>query len=331
MKIRLASILSGLLLVWGCSDEIDLTAPYREISAVYGFLNTNDSVQYIRVSKAFLGDGNVYVMAQQEDSINYGNILNVKMERIRNNSVVDSFQLTRIDTLPKDSGTFYYPGQVLYALDHPILDDGSKYRITVRNTVTGYVATSTTNIIPDIRVDVPSPSDADFATRLPITYYYLPTQYSKIHDLVIVFRYREISSSGLVSYHEVDIPFNEKINSSSLSLPIEFQYYRPDFFITLGQTIPEDPTVIRRVDNLPNGYKAVEYRFYCGSDDLYTYYQLTRPSDGIVQDRPLFTTVENGVGLFTSRLVHSEFRNLSANTRAAFDTSAYTRNLNFVF
>ena len=119
--------------------------------------------------------------------------------------------------------------------------------------------------------------------------------------------------------------------SNSLLSPIEFQYFRPDFFVALGQAIPVDPTVSRRVDNLPNGAKAVEYRFYCGSEDLYTYYQLTRPSEGIAQERPLFTTVDHGVGLFTSRLIHSEFRNLNINTRAAFDTSAYTRDLNFAF
>lgn len=331
MKFRLPGLLLAILLFTGCSEEIDLTAPYQETCAIYGLLNTNDSIQFVRVSKAFLGDGNVFVMAQQYDSVNYANILQVYLQRLVNGVVRDSFPLTRIDTIPKDSGTFYYPGQVLYALDRPVRDDGSQYRLTVINTQTGYRASSTTDIIPDINVDVPSAADADFATRLPITYNYLPTDYSKIHDMEIIFRYREISSSGSVSYHQVLIPFNEKLTGNSLLSPIEFQYYRPDFFVTLGQVIPVDPTVTRRVDNLPNGAKAVEYRFYCGSEDLYTYYQLTRPSEGIAQDRPLFTTVDNGVGLFTSRLIHSEFRNLNTNTRAAFDTSAYTRDLNFVF
>ncbi len=331
MNFRLSVVLLFLTAFWSCSEDIDLTAPYEETMAVYGFLNPNDSLQYIRISKAFLGDGNVYVMAQQQDSVNYGNILDVKMERIFNNVVAETFSLTRVDTIAKDSGTFYYPGQVFYVTNRIIREDGSKYRLVVRNTQTGYEVRSTTSIIPDINVNVPSPSDADFATRLPITYNYPSTANARIHDLDIIFRYREIETSGAVSFHAVVIPFTEKLTGANPFGPIEFQYFRPDFFITLGLEIPVRPGVTRRVDGLPTGQKAIEYRFYCGSDDLYTYYQLTRPSDGIVQERPLFTTIENGVGLFTSRLIHSEFRNLSANTRAAFDTSAATSNLNFQF
>lgn len=331
MKFHWLILLTVFTSFWSCSEEIDLTAPYQETMAVYGFLNPNDSLQYIRVSKAFLGDGNVYVMAQQQDSVNYGNILDVRMERIFNNVVAETFSLTRVDTIAKDSGAFYYPGQVYYVTSRIIREDGSKYRLIVRNTQTGYEVNSTTVIIPDINVNVPSPSDADFATRLPITYNYASTQNAKIHDLDIIFRYREIESNGDVSFHNVVIPFTEKLTGANPFGPVEFQYFRPDFFVTLGLEIPVRAGVTRRVDGLPPGQKAIEYRFYCGTDDLYTYYQLTRPSDGIVQERPLFTTVNNGVGLFTSRLIHSEFRNLNSNTRAAFDTSAYTRNLNFQF
>lgn len=331
MNFRLSYLVLLLTAFWSCSEDIDLTAPYEETMAVYGFLNPNDSLQYVRISKAFLGDGNVYVMAQQQDSVNYGNILDVRMERLFNNVVAETFPLTRVDTIAKDSGTFYYPGQVYYVTNRVIREDGSKYRLVVRNTQTGYEVRATSLIIPDIRVQDPSSSDADFATRLPIVYNFNATANARIHDLEIVFRYREIETSGAVSFHSVVIPFTEELTGANPFGPIQFWYFRPDFFVTLGQEIPVRPGVTRRVDGLPAGLKAVEYRFYSGSDDLYTYYQLTRPSDGIVQERPLFTNVENGVGLFTCRLIHSEYRNLSSLTRAAFDTSAYTRNLNFQF
>ena len=109
MKLRHLILFAAVALLNACSEDIDLTAPYQETAAIYGLLNANDSVQYIRVSKAFLGDGNVYVMAQQVDSVVYGDILDVKIERIKNSVVMETYNLTRVTSIPKDSGTFYYP------------------------------------------------------------------------------------------------------------------------------------------------------------------------------------------------------------------------------
>ena len=87
---------------------------------------------------------------------------------------------------------------------------------------------------------------------------------------------------------------------------------------------------MRRVDNLPAGYKPLEFVFVEGSADMLTYKQL-QSSQGLNIDIPSFSTVENGLGLVSSRVVQHEFRNMHVNTIAAFDTSAYTRNLNFRF
>ena len=38
-----------------------------------------------------------------------------------------------------------------------------------------------------------------------------------------------------------------------------------------------------------------------GSQDLKTYILVNKPSTSIVQERPQFTNIENGIGLFSSR------------------------------
>lgn len=326
---KIALFLSVVLTA--CSEEIDLTAPYEETMVVYGFLNPNASEQYIRVSKAFLGDGNVYTMAAVYDSVNYADVLDVTLERIVNGSVSQTFSLSRVDTIPKDSGTFAYPGQVFYKLTQPILDDGSKYRIRMVNTQTGYTATAVADIIPDVQVITPSPTtDAEFALGTYITYRFRPTEFSYIHDMQIVFRYSETDPSGNLTFHEELIEFPERIGVDDLQ-SIDFRFYRPSFYEQLGANLEVKPGVVRRVDNLPNGQKPVEFRFYSGTEEFYTYYQLTKPSTGVVQERPLYTNIDNGVGLFTSRMIHSEYRDLSGPSKAAFDTSAYTSNLGFQF
>ncbi len=312
-----------------CSTDFDINAPYKETMVIYGLLNTLDTAQYIRISKAYLGEGNALIMAQQPDSINYADILDVKMERVLDGLVLETFPLYRTDTIPKDDGIFAAPYQVYYRTNHPIADDGSQYRLIVKNNNTGNTATSLTRIVGDVFQDSPIATNVDFSTRFYITVRFRPGDNSKVSDLVIRFHYTETDTLGNTSQHFVDWNFPEQSYSNAAGTELEFKYFRPDFFELLGNKIPHTPGIVRRIDNLAPGYLPIEFRFIVGSEDLYTYEQLTNPGSGVVQDRPLFTTVENGVGLFTSRLIHSEFRNLSVNTIAALDTSEFTRDLNF--
>ncbi|MBK9627952.1 MAG: hypothetical protein IPO56_09700 [Flavobacteriales bacterium] len=48
----------------GCSSELDINAPYKDITIVYGLLDSHDPIQFIKVNKAFLGEGDAYVFAQ---------------------------------------------------------------------------------------------------------------------------------------------------------------------------------------------------------------------------------------------------------------------------
>jgi hypothetical protein len=333
MKSRLFWLLSAFLPLFGCSEEFDLTAPYQETSAIYGLINPLDSVQYVRISKAFLGEGNVYLMAQQSDSINYPDELNVRMERVSNNSVVETFSLTRVESIPKDSGLFAFPGQVYYSTNRRIRQDGSKYRLVVDNTRTGYQAKATTEIIPDVIVVAPvSGRDVDFSTSLITTYEIISGGNAQVFDLEMLFRYRTIYPSGAVTYDSVLISFSDKVvDPEAPGEAVKFPYYRPDFFLALNAQIPVIPGVIRRIDQLPGGVLPMEFRFFGGTEELYTYSQLTAPNYGIAQERPLYTNVENGVGLFTSRLIHSEFRSITTGTQATIDTSELTRSLNFEF
>ena len=102
-------------------------------------------------------------------------------------------------------------------------------------------------------------------------------------------------------------------------------------FSVIGSNIPDKPGYTRRIDSLSNGLRPYEFVLIQGTEDLQTYYQLQQPSTGIVQEPPTFTTVENGLGIFTSRNVHKLFYYPNSITEAAFDTSVSTRNKNFQF
>jgi len=48
-------------------------------------------------------------------------------------------------------------------------------------------------------------------------------------------------------------------------------------------------------------FKGIDVEVWAAADDYATYINVSQPSQGIVQEKPLFTNVDGGVGLFSSR------------------------------
>jgi len=48
----------------------------------------------------------------------------------------------------------------------------------------------------------------------------------------------------------------------------------------------------------------VDYIFSVAAEDLNTYMEVSEPSLSIVQERPSFSNIYNGIGLFSSRFVN---------------------------
>lgn len=333
MKKTIALISIFIVFLSACSTDFDVVGPYKEITVIDGFINATDSVQFIRIKKAFLGEGNVLVMAQQKDSTNYSDVLDVTMERLNGQNVVQTLTLIPVPDSSKVNGSFYSPDQVLYKLAATILQDGSHYRIRVKNRSTGVEAISTTEIVKDLTMAPPIREPYDLTTTgvppAPALFSFVPGENSFIYDFVLKFHYTEFdSTTGETTFKTVEWNREDQISSQN---QISYKFIRAEFWEFLGREISFKTGVMRRIDNLPAGYKPLEFNFLQGSEAMLTYYQLQNSSGSVNIDKPTFTTVQNGLGLFTSRIVHREFKNLHQNTIAAFDTSAFTRNLNFRF
>src|SRR5690606_21255581 len=116
MKKILFSVLS-LAFVFGiqsCSEDFEVTAPYKDVTLVYGLLNMQDTAHYIRIQKAFLDENkNAFDMARQADSSFYRESdLEVVMKEIANGAMVGApIPLSRVDMnlegYPKKEGVFF--------------------------------------------------------------------------------------------------------------------------------------------------------------------------------------------------------------------------------
>jgi len=297
------------LLLFACTTEFDSTADYKDITVVYGLLDQTDSVTYLKINKAFLGEGDVMLMAKEGDSSSYGNNLEVKVEDWFNNALVKTFVFDTTTIFNKDTGLFYAPKQVLYKANTKAqLNKDHTYKLIVKNTVTGKEIRSQTVLVSPLVVTKPGSAQKfiDFTSEVPGSVEWKSSKNGKKHQLMIRFNYKEISKSGGTdtSFHSIDWLFSPL---SSISIngdePMGLQYVNAYFFDLLQQQIPIDNNLNRFIGK--KGYSsvdfgAVEFIFSVATDEFSTYLDVAAPSTSVIQEKPDYTNITNAEGVITN-------------------------------
>lgn len=315
---------SHFLLLSGCSTDFSVTAPWKEITVVYGLLNPADSVQYIKINKAFLGEGNALQMAGVADSNNYRNILDVKLQQLSDGSFI---QLSRDSSIPKETGTFANVPNILYKTN-ALISQGSDYKLIIHNTQSGKTITATTKVVNNSIINNPPPPPAQLSFAGGISSFKVDWTTSvngKIYNLVIRFHFVEVNKITRDSIHKsLDWTF-PNVKSATLqggeNLSIEFKH--ADFYKFIAAHLGVNDAVKRIANN-------VDLIFTVGADALNTYVEVNQPSTGIVQEKPQFTNIDGGIGLFSSRLTQTMLgKRLTKQTVDSLSSGYYTKNLGF--
>ena len=114
------SLLVSGMMFYSCSTDVDLYADYKDITVVYGLLDSGKDTNYIKINKAFLGPGSAFDIALIDDSCNYPGKLDAKLIEYKSSVAGNNYQQTRVlplDTITifnKDLGIFYAPKQLVY-------------------------------------------------------------------------------------------------------------------------------------------------------------------------------------------------------------------------
>lgn len=335
-----------ILLCFGaCKNEIDIAAPWKETLVVYGLLDPGASVNYIRIQKAFLDpDGNAYQFTQNSDSI-YPEKLDVRLY-VRENGgpIKDTIFPELVDGnlygVRKDTGLFASAPNYLYRIVDKIEDSrlspnpqDFEYELVVKNPKTGYTCSAKTYTTGFLEAMAPVSSNATPITindkaNTFLIYGYREGRKVKAYDMLIRFWYTEssISNPGKTDTLSFNwILFKNRLTESSLrgyeqkisSIPGNI------FYELLNSKIKANPDIVRK-----GLYCDVEY--YGAGQDLYTYIEVNVPSIGIIQKKPEYTNISNGLGIFSSRYVTALKKvPLSTDMMQTLKKSDYTKGLNF--
>ena len=277
-----------------CETDFDVNSNWEEVTVVYGLLDSGEGeqIQQIKISKGFLGEMDALDMAQYADSINFDEgELAVKVIRIQNNGITDTISLNEVLTL-RDPGIFYDSIMMYTFINDNFLNSNSEYELLIKNNITGNQVSSKTNIVSNFDFDNVFRNNKAFQFG-----FYNNGDYSvstitwddsndngKIYQLDLVINYTENSEVKELVFSQ------DLIDDSDSKISIEGER----FFNFLREEITKDNSKERYFNN-------IDLVMTVGSEDLDTYIKVNEPNRSIVQQRPKFTNIDNGIGLFSSR------------------------------
>lgn len=330
---KLLALALLLPLLPSCKKELNVNADWKDITVVYGLLNQNDTAHYLRITKAFLGPGNALDFAKIPDSSYYHDSLAVRMEEWNGSTLLKTFLFRDTLLTDKEAGdsVFYFPEQIVYKTKGTLNVDNI-YRIFIVNTNTGKEITAETELVHPFTIErpLPPPAKATFQAGKTTQTIWYTAQNGRRYQLLIRFHYIEyqIADTSQKEDKYVDWLIFSNIKSQNLDGGVKMEYpvSGDAFFIVLGGNIPVNPNVTRAA-------RDAEYIFTVAADDLNTYMEVTEPSNSLIQERPPFTNIVNGIGLFSSRynnrVDNSRVLQISDMTKAELKTNPNTMNLGF--
>lgn len=316
------------LFISSCSTDFEINADWKEITVVYGLLDQKESVHYIKINKAFLGEGNALTFAQNPDSASYGGNLEVWIEEWQDSYYFGTYPLDTVTIFNKDSGVFYYPKQLLYRFVKPNLNENSTYKLFIKNKLNGNLVTSETQLVGNLHVTEPSSlSLISFIKVKPVKVKFSSAKYGRIYEIKIRLNYWEKNNDTNDStFKHIDWSIGTLTsNGINGGEAMETSYNGASFFSFLGDNIRPVGPNIKRYLGTPN----VEFIFSVAGEELATYIEVSKPSTGISQEKPEYSNIKNGIGIFSSR--YSEVLNyaMEGKSQDSLKNGQYTKKLNF--
>lgn len=321
-------LLFSVFLFQGCKNDIDINGNWKETMIVYGLLNPNDTIQYIKINKAFINENaDVKQVAKISDSLFFDTLV-VKITDNNGKSIL--FQ--RKDDVTKVPGYFATDRNTLYFTKEKI-DSSKVYQLEVYNPKSGKKATASTSVLYPAKFIAPVTSFTTVTTIIPdknIVVNFIPGKNAKAYDFKLSLAYDEFSTDDTMSKTRKIITWNALTNFYTEDLDGQIRMTQFISGLAFYQFVsaniqPADAKIKRRPIYL-------NYDWYGGGTQLLDYISVNEPSIGIVQKQAEFTNIEGGYGIFSSRYTQS-FKNIGIDviTKSNLINNTNTNKLGFIF
>lgn len=293
-------IIALIMSLFACANDVEINADFEETTTVFGLLDIDQDTQFVKITRTFLDDNQSAIeLAQQSDRLYYDTLDVIITESESNKEI----QLNKI-FLPKDEGLFTTDDNQAYFTDEPLQEDRTyTLKITKPNGEVTSGETTPTEGVTLLRPSVGRLGTINFISNQSgqlQNYKFEFTTKTNVGLFEAKFRfyYIEILRND-TTLKNVEYSIGTFTNTSlDRGQDFELEYTAEKFFAGIEAAIPaEVQDSIRRV--IPDNAFQVEIN---AADAEYTLYKdVNGPIDGLSQNRPDYTNLVNGIGLFASR------------------------------
>lgn len=307
------------LIFSSCSTDFELNAPYETIPVVYGLLDQSKDTQFIKINRSFLGYGNNVDYAAINDCTHFENVVAVLEEYNEFGNLIDHDTLKELMVGNLQPGIFYEDSQKVYYLetDNDSLKEENTYHLKVSVPDKGLNFDAETDLIKGTWLNFKfqtilylagsgfKVADVDLATTedgyLEQTLRWTTAERGKRYELMLRLHYTEVYNDLSEQEKYLEWNLGRQISVSSSGGEEMFKDVSGGSFFNFVETqlqnYENEDQVMKRV----LGMDAIEIILTAGNEDLNTYMQVNEPVTGIVTERPIFTNVNNGIGIFASK------------------------------
>ena len=307
------SIASTLGLMSSCKSDFELNAPYDEIPIIFGVMDASSDTHYVKINKSFIGDGNNIDYAGINDSTLYTDVA-AYVDELVDDYPVNTFPLYETWIGGIEEGIFYEDSQKIYYFVTNGLNEDATYRLSVNTAEEANTIRGETQIIKEgsLAFDhttfiLGTLSGVRFATTTsmqtgvynPVKVKWSTAPRAKRYELKMRFNYLEVDLAGVSTAKYLDWDLGTQVSSTSTGGGSLFRDIQGEAFYDMVDNklsgYADEANVLKRIP------LNLDFILHVGDEDLNTYIELQEPGTGVVTERPSFTNMSEGAGIFVSK------------------------------
>lgn len=321
-KLFILSVLSVLisLTISSCNDKLDLIGDFEETAIVYGLLDKSDTVHYVKITRAFISPNTSSLVTAMNPDSSYFNAVDARVEERIDGTLTRTFYLNDTIISGKDTnGVFYAPDQKLYVFytnsAAPLISgyetgQNVEYKFIANINNGEFTVTGVTEVVGGV--------SAPQFNSLYYSYSFIKS--NQIDYKTLAINLENVGNSSIVNA-TLDIDFEEYIGANytvktlnwrigeaevSPGTSYNFSAYGKTFFDQMKAACTDDPNIDKR------RMQGITLHITAGSNDLYSYMLVNKPSSSIAQNKPDFTNLSTSddrkvIGIFASRYTFKRY------------------------
>ena len=329
LRYLLAIILGGTILA-SCNKELDVYGPYQSFTIVTGLLDPSVDTQFVKINKTWQGQGNNldYALVRDSSEYDWSEFNSIVVEELDNGSVVNSWELMEIERTDKDTdGIFFGPNYTAYYfVNEGEWNEENSYRISVdfKNrtdvsaetriiTADGGLVTTPNQYAPENYTIRFANIFGDVTTYTDFNSKWNPYTNAHRYDVSLRMHYKEYiyeDTDHTVLLEENDRILTWDIGTIKSSAALQngkhvLKVNGESFYKYLETKLEASPYITRELGvYIPDNETTYvfDYVLNIANEELNTFMEVNEPVTNIIQERPEYTNVNNGIGIFGSRV-----------------------------